>query len=384
MKPTIFSNKKFIAGLCVLLVAIILLSVILITKNKNKTISDSPEAITSTSTLSDVNSKIETITQEPISENDDNNDEETDFSQDEDEEEAVSANEQDAYKLIGTTVKEYGGYPCADGGNYAEIRNCYGYSYSTHSDKESDTIKTIYINGYNHYIMDGVYTGKTFYYYRKNINNITDITYDTSSFSYVSTFKSSVNSTPVTVYLYFNSPDGKCTGAIISTLELKGKYTGNNISNNFILKNVSLPLSDSFSDYSELKGKIGIGIYSYENINVNIYFFETNTDYSNVSKYNNSVISSINFLEKDNKFETIDIKDYEILPSLRIGMTYNEIISKGYGFIGDISYSDYVGKNGCFFTFRVGAANLESYIFFDENNRLIAEDSAFICKTLCN
>lgn len=389
------SSKKILiaasCGLAVLSVIVIVLAV----SHHNKV--NTPEAdepdnsvVASVSEVEQENDdsekeRFDTETETDITQTDEDNTEtETDVSEIEDTD--IYSSDKNAYKFIGTKIVCYG-YPCADGGSYTPLKGCYGYALSTNSDSDHDIARTLYITGYDHYIMNDLYTGKKYEYYTDRVKNLSSLVYDYSVFSYVCTFKEKINSNDVTVYLYFNSPDGKCTGAVISLLELKGKYTGSikAENNGFLLMYTSLPYSEFVSSYDEIrKNKCsGASLYSNEGKNINLYV----SDFSNeedVSKYNDAVISSTSFSEKeDASAKKINLSDYEILPGVRFGDSYESIKSRGYGFFGKMGFSDFTGENMCQVVFRVGAANIESYVSFDKNNRLQAFETTFICKQLC-
>lgn len=312
------------------------------------------------------------------------------------EKDTVNVSEKDLYKLIGVDGKDLPNYvsstgnPCADGGNLLKI-GADGYYASTHREDDDGTgeikgtIKTIYINGYDHYIINGLNTGRDYKYYKDRVKDISSLEYDYSLFSYCCSFKETVNSKPVIVSVFFNSPEGKSTGAVISTENLKGKYIGNCKAENnlFLLNQGGLPLSEMKNNYSELfdNNVAHIGIYSMQGKNVNLCFVEgsDNDEYEDIENYLSDDISSFGMYLSDASY----MKNTEILPGIKYGDSYDSVISKGYTFFGDAEYSEHYGKNLCSFTFRVGAVNYEAYAFIDDNGKIM-EETDFIIKCLCS
>lgn len=309
------------------------------------------------------------------------------------EKDTINENEKDLYKMIGTSGADipdtvsYDANPCADGGLLLNV-NVVGYYASTHEIDEASyeikgSIKTLYIMGYNHHIINGLNTGRDYEYYTDRVDDISSLEYDSSSFAYSCSFKETINNNPVTIWIFFNSPDGKSTGAIISTEKLKGKYSGRLKSENnvFLLNQGGLPLSEMKVNMPSLFNDeiVFADIYSRVGKNVNVCLGKQYGDEKDIDDYNNESISS--FTLGCDPAEYSD--NIEILPGVKIGDNYDSIVSKGYTFFGELSESEMYGGNMCIFTFRVGAVNYECYVSFDENENLVCCSNLLI-KPLCS
>ena len=271
---------------------------------------------------------------------------------------------------IQADLGNYSVNPCADGGNQYIFRNG-DYSFSSHSEAEQDSssaVKTVYILARSAEITPGVRTGGVYSDYASNqyIPSISTVAYNEDAFAYSCAYPYEYNGVYVTVWLYFNSPDGTNTGAVVTTETFNDpSYEQPEKLQEFLLQCVDSGVKDTLAKYSELAVS---GDYN-------------SAQYCTLSTSGASDDSMVTDETRVKGLYIIDSK-YEILPGFFSGKTYEEYIVDGLDYIGEKTFDEVEGNYGNYFVIRVGAANVECRISYGEDNT--ADLITLICKQRVN
>lgn len=254
----------------------------------------------------------------------------------------VEVAEKEIYQLIGHDISD-----CAEfyntihvDGGYAHTNNdCNGYAVSTLSDDDKGEIKAIYITGYGKYVMNDIYTGKKYSDLSERVSGLSDISYDASSLAYACSLKEKINGKNVTVWLYFNDPEGRCTGAIITTEKLKGTaVTTKAKSGKFLYQFQGLPCGELFDAYPEYYNKKLFGILNSSEPGIDAcVILDKNTLTYSPDEFRETVACSISYdntLSGDED-KTVNFNELEIVPGINIGDSRDSVMKQKYSFDGD-------------------------------------------------
>lgn len=260
----------------------------------------------------------------------------------------------------------FSGNPCADGGYLFEYDGHRGISFS--ADDENGILRNAYIIGTHQEIVPDINTGGDYDMYRRHVKGLSALRYDTSCFSYCADLEYEYEGSTYYVTMYFSDGGAECIGATVSLDKLHGQYTGaNERTGAFLLEYVGKPLGEAKDFCKKSSTEIGWdATYSAGNGTVDI---TVGASFEDEKVGEDDVIKCIN---------VFDGAETALLPGITIENF--EAFAKELGFEES---DDNNPEKSMYGVFRVGPANIETYVEFFENDESKIASIKFICKPLC-